>query len=1093
MKGGEKGPSVVPGKADESLLVRHDRAAAEAVHAAAEEGGQAVGRRDRADAGVDGRGAHRGRSRGRCCRPAPVEVPKIEPKVPPRRPVRAVAYEPKGKVLAVARRGRRGTASAPTGRRVLHALGRPSWQRERLGVFLRRHAIGAAAGDPGAAGEVRLWNVADGKLAPHASTVTRTPSTPSHFPPTARRSPAAATTRRSSSGTWRPATPLRTLEGHNGAVFGLSFRNDGKVLASASGDRTMKLWDVATGGRLDTRPESRKELNAVLFSPDGKRVLAGGVDNRIRIWQVSPERRRGDQPARHVAVRPRRGRSCGSRVSADGKTLVSSADDGTVKLWDAADLTARSSLSARAARLADRARVRARRQDACRRPARRDARLLRRRNRQRNPAAQAAEARGGRTGPTRRAAGARRRRSRSLARAWCNYQPPRSAALRTGKLSAKVLPDEAGGDSGVGRSDGGRGPPAGFVRPDRRRTRPARASRSSCTSTRCRRLRSRSRTTRPAAAMPVVAAGQLLGRVRPGRATRIISPSTPGPASQSSSTSAARRIGSKASVGPDAAGPGRQGTSQRLRASTTTPTRCSPSPPPRTAGTSSASTDVLSGSSKEHFYRLSVGPFAYVTGVLPAGRAGERRIARALARLQPAAGRAGEGEGRRRRRDRRAARPRPLPQPRGRSRSRFRRRRKSSRLSRTTSPSRRRRSLVPGSVSGRIDAPRGGTPRRGPVPLRRRRPGRKYVIETLAQRRGSPVDTRVEVLWPDGRPVERVQAARRSATRTSTSAPSTPTPNGARFQNWEEMDLNQYVYMAGEVVKLFLAPRGPDSEYNFYTVPERQTPLLLRHHRHQPRAGRAVVRRRAPPARRKTAPQRPAGFHAPLRQRRRRRPHPRLRFAAAVHRPGRRRLPRPRHRHPRLRRRPLRLPPDRPTRPAGLRRRLRLRRPHRPGRRRAELVVRARPRRRLRRPGARGPDRRHRRLRGFDAGRHGGRPPGSQGHGLRRPGAKLPADAAAGVIKATASATLDGKPTTPPHRPRPADRRPAAGDRRVAGTGHRGTGHQPRDGPGRHAAGGPAGGNHHHSRQVDARVAAHPPGGVQGPRRASTSTTSPTA
>src|SRR5439155_18466128 len=41
---------------------------------------------------------------------------------------------------------------------------------------------------------------------------------------------------------------------------------------------------------------------------------------------------------------------------------------------------------------------------------------------------------------------------------------------------------------------------------------------------------------------------------------------------------------------------------------------------------------------------------------------------------------------------------------------------------------------------------------------------------------------------------------------------------GARLANYEEMELNQYVYMQGEVVRLFLAPRGPDSEYNYYTL-----------------------------------------------------------------------------------------------------------------------------------------------------------------------------------------------------------------------------------------------------------------------------------
>ena len=45
---------------------------------------------------------------------------------------------------------------------------------------------------------------------------------------------------------------------------------------------------------------------------------------------------------------------------------------------------------------------------------------------------------------------------------------------------------------------------------------------------------------------------------------------------------------------------------------------------------------------------------------------------------------------------------------------------------------------------------------------------------------------------------------------------------GARLQNWEEMELNQYLYMQGEVVKLHLYPRGPDSEFNFYPMSGRR-------------------------------------------------------------------------------------------------------------------------------------------------------------------------------------------------------------------------------------------------------------------------------
>jgi len=94
--------------------------------------------------------------------------------------------------------------------------------------------------------------------------------------------------------------------------------------------------------------------------------------------------------------------------------------------------------------------------------------------------------------------------------------------------------------------------------------------------------------------------------------------------------------------------------------------------------------------------------------------------------------------------------------------------------------------------------------------------GQRWVIETSAAQRGSPVDTKIEVLYADGRPVERLvlQAVRNSAVTfrgiDSNSA-------DCRVENWEEMELNQYLYLQGEVVKLFRAPQGPDSGFLFYT------------------------------------------------------------------------------------------------------------------------------------------------------------------------------------------------------------------------------------------------------------------------------------
>jgi WD40 repeat protein len=123
---------------------------------------------------------------------------------------------------------------------------------------------------------------------------------------------------------------VRPSSGHEDWVGSVTYSPDGKTVATGGGDRTIRIWNLATARELRQLHGCDGDVDSVAFSPDGRLLASGSRDGIIRLWDASgtkmPTSIRGHSREVVVAFFP------------DGRKLASAGRDGHVQLWDLATM-----------------------------------------------------------------------------------------------------------------------------------------------------------------------------------------------------------------------------------------------------------------------------------------------------------------------------------------------------------------------------------------------------------------------------------------------------------------------------------------------------------------------------------------------------------------------------------------------------------------------------------------------------------------------------------------------------------------------------------------------------------------------------------
>lgn len=251
-------------------------------------------------------------------------------------PVTALAYHPNGSLLAAGMHGEVALIDPVKGEVVATIPGQTNLVTA-LAFNKTGKLLAVASGEPGKSGQIRYYELPGQKLpvkmlrewTPHNDIIYSLA-----FSPDDQFLASAGYDRIIRLHSFAdPEHPRGGLQDHSDAIYCITFHPGGKLLASVSADRSVKVWDMETRKRLYTLSDPTDGVYTAAWSPDGKHLAAGGIDKSIRVWEANAEGGKlvhsvfaHTQPVTRIVY------------ANDGKTLYSISEGKNIKGWNTATM-----------------------------------------------------------------------------------------------------------------------------------------------------------------------------------------------------------------------------------------------------------------------------------------------------------------------------------------------------------------------------------------------------------------------------------------------------------------------------------------------------------------------------------------------------------------------------------------------------------------------------------------------------------------------------------------------------------------------------------------------------------------------------------